>query len=85
MEKKDIEHIANTLSKSMYKAVIKAIHERGEAKEVVEDVLDSNDVAQVDPDKIPSGKKIHIVNKSESDKPLKSVDKLRLFLSRKGI
>ena len=84
LEKGDIEEIATKLSKSMYKAVIKAIHDKEEAKEIVEDILDPDYEAEVDPDKIPSGRKVNVVNKSEKNKSLKSLDRLRVFLNRKS-
>lgn len=90
MEKKQkdqvVKKVAHVLAKSMYKAVAKALHDRGEAKEVVDDILDPNYTAEVDPDKVPSKRKINIMNKTDEDKCLKfnkGIDVLKLFLNKK--
>jgi hypothetical protein len=76
------------LKKALYKAVIKHLKDHGKrdvADEVIRDVLDPNYTAEVDPDKIPTGQKESVVNKS---KPMKSqnkgVVKLKRFMKKKG-
>jgi len=82
------EEIAEKLSKSMYKAVKKALNnKKDDAKKIVEDILDPNYVAEVDPDEVPSGK-TSAINKKEKDKLLKirkenGLYRLKLFLEKK--
>ena len=61
------EEMAAKLFKSMYKAVKKALNnKKDDVKEVVEDILDPNYVAEVDPDKIPLKDNISVINKQET-------------------
>lgn len=85
--KKDKEYTekeaAQALIKSVYKGILKNLKNRpyqDEAKAVVRDILDPNNVAQVDPDKIPS-KKTNIMNKAKDAK--KGVEKLKNFQKKK--
>ena len=86
------EEVASQLTKSMYKAVKKAINSRkDDTKKIVEDILDPDNVSEVDPDEVPTNAKIKVVHKSEESKSLKSdkhckkgVDKLKFFLEKKN-
>ena len=76
------------LKKALYKAVIKHLKDHGKrdvADEVIRDVLDPNYTAQVDPDKVPTGQKQNIVNKSKVAKSqAKGISKLKKFMKKKG-
>ncbi len=97
MMKKDeniynIKEIADKLSKSMYKAVKKALNNnKDSAKKIVEDILDDDNVAEVDPSQVASNDKIKVLHKKEDYKLLKSnreykksISKLKFFLERKN-
>jgi hypothetical protein len=71
------KEFVETLSKSIYKTILKNMKDRpykDEAEKVVRDILDPNSVAQVDPDQIPL-KRTNIMNKA---KP-KGIEKLKNF------
>jgi len=78
------------LAKSMYKAVKNYLETKDDAKEIVDDILDDNFIAEVDPDEVASGKKVNILEKNEDNllnrgkKKDKGVDKLKKFLKRKS-
>ncbi len=75
------------LKKAIHKTVLKALEKgpKSVAQAVVRDVLDGNNVAQVDADKIPSSEMASVVNKSKSAKSQdKGVTKLKKFMKKKG-
>ena len=85
------EEIATELSKSMYKAVKKALNrKKKDTQLIVEDVLDPNYMAEVDPDEVPDSKNSVIIKNNthkllKSDKNLsKGIDKLKVFLENKN-
>jgi hypothetical protein len=85
--KKYTEQEINDMKKALHKMVLKALEKgpKAAANEVVRDVLDGNYTAQVDPDKIPSGGKTGVVNKSKGAKSQeKGVVKLKKFMKKKG-
>lgn len=84
------EQVAENIAKSMYKACAKVFKSKGSrktAEEVVQDVLDPNYVAEIDPDKIPTKKKTKVMWKSKcaksKDKKEKGVKKLKDFIDNK--
>lgn len=81
------EEEINDLKKALYKAVQKVLQKgpKNVTQEVVRDVLDPNYSAQVDPDKVPSGGKTGVVNKSKCAKSQdKGIVKLKKFMKKKG-
>lgn len=78
-KKEDKIYTEKDLVKAMYKAVLKKMKSnyKDVAEEIVDDVLDPNDEAQVDPDKIPV-KKPKVMNKA------KGIDKLKKFQKSKN-
>ena len=77
--------MVDKLSKSMYKAVKKAINNtRNDASKVVADILDPDYEAEVDPDEIPSNRKINVINKNESNGKKTGLDKLKAFLAQRN-
>ena len=66
-KKKDIsrEEFISNLSKSMYKAVRRYLNDKDDAQDIVNDILDDNFEAEVDPDEVKDGKKVNITNKNE--------------------
>lgn len=81
MENKEERHkeIAEKLAKSLYKMVEKSIKSK-QAKTVVQDVLDSNSEAEVDPDAIPTSKPSVLWKKDDKKK---GVNKLKSFVNSK--
>lgn len=76
-----------SLKKAIYKTILKSLEKgpKSVAQAVVRDVLDGNNIAQVDPDKIPSSQMASVVNKSKSAKLQdKGVNKLKKFMKKKG-
>ena len=71
--------MAEKLAKSLYKMVEKSLSDR-KAKTVVQDVLDANSEAEVDPDAIPTEKPSVLWKK---DKEKKGVNKLKSFVNDK--
>ena len=88
MKKTYTEQEIADLKKALYKAVIKHLKDHGKkdiADEVIRDVLDPNYVAEIDPDKVPTGQKENIVNKSKGAKSQnKGISKLKKFMKKKG-
>lgn len=79
------EQFVEGLAKSMYKAVRAYINQKDDVEEIVEDILDPNMEAEVDPDEVGSGKKVNVTRKSEANisKSHRGIDKLKKYISRK--
>lgn len=79
------DEVAKKIAKSMYKMVLKNIKKNKKAtNKVVQDILDENYIAEVDPDEIP-GEKTKVLYKSnymKSDE--KGLGKLKKFLNKKN-
>ena len=71
MEKKLNKELIRVLCKSIIEKLEKANY-RDDAKEVVNDILDPNYVAEVDPDEVPP-KRAKIMNKSKKEKGVKKL------------
>jgi hypothetical protein len=80
------EQFVEGLAKSMYKAVRAYINQKDDVKEIVDDILDPNMEAEVDPDEVESNKRVNITRKSEHkhSKSHKGVHKLKKYIKRKG-
>jgi len=83
----ELKEAADQIAKSIYKSILKTLKRRSEkqaANKVVNDVLDNNNVAQVDPDEIPS-RKDRVLYKGSKHLKLKrkGVKKLKKFMDRK--
>ena len=91
-KKKDIsrEEFISNLSKSMYKAVRRYLNDKDDAQDIVNDILDDNFEAEVDPDEVKDGKKVNITNKNENNslkslkKNEKGIIKLKNYLSSRN-
>ena len=77
MKKYTQKESIDMLSKAMYKMMEKALAKKG--KTVVEDVLDDNYDAEIDPDKIPVAKPSVLWKKKKTDK---GVNKLKSFIKQ---
>lgn len=73
-----MKNTANILAKAMYKMMAKAIEEN--KKDVVEDVLDPNFIAEVDPDAVPEQSSKVLWKK---DKKSTGVKKLKSFMKER--
>jgi len=80
------EQFVEELAKSMYKAVQARLNQKDDVKEIVDDILDPNMEAEVDPDEVESNKRVNITRKSEHkhSKSHKGVHKLKKYIKRKG-
>ena len=79
------EEFVDGLAKAMHKAVKVYMNQKDDVREIVDDILDPNHEAEVDPDEVGSNKKVNITMKSE-DKSLKShkgLEKLKKYMGRK--
>lgn len=81
----EVSEVADEIVKSIYKSILKTIKRRNAkqaANKVVNDVLDPNNVAQVDPDEIPS-RKTKILYKNSKRTASGSIKKVKKFMAKK--
>jgi hypothetical protein len=83
------DQAAERICKAVYKSMVKSLKDKKtkeNTQEIVEDVLDPNFVAEVDPDEIPSEKEKVMWKKdgkSAKSKSKKGIDKLKKFVTQK--
>ena len=79
------KEVANQIAKSMYKMVLKSIKSgKKTTDKVIDDILDPNYIAEVDPDEIPEEKTnvLYKYNCAKSEK--NSLKKLKIFLDKRN-
>ena len=73
------EEFIEKLFKSMYKAVKSSLDRKNQTRNIVEDILDEDHVAEIDQDEVQNTKKVSVIRKN-NDKHLnlhKNIIKLR--------
>lgn len=84
-----MEEAAEQIAKSIYKSILKSIRRRNakHTSKVVQDILDPNYIAEVDPDEVPSKKDKVLYKNKKADKCMKikekGTQKLQKFMKKK--
>jgi len=70
--------VARELKKAIYKTILKNIKNKQLSQEIVDDILDPDDEASVDPNQIPAQKR-HVMYKNKT----KGIKKLKKFINKR--